>query len=621
MGRSWMAVLLVAVGCDGIDLDQLVKQHPPLSRFAEEPSGVNCPHGGHVVRTGLDRDDDGTLGDAEVMTTEYVCATTLPGMLVRTQWLAPGVQCPRGGQRFRAGHDLNGNNELEDSEIAREVLGCTEPEAIVTRVRALPQGQGSCEAGSVAVEAGPDLDRSGQLEDGERRTQLLSCEDPAAIRLRQADAPISPTCLTGGTRVDVGTDADGDGTFEDEEVTASMRVCRSLQTFDGDYTVRDAADLAALQGISRIRGSLAFVGAPVTEVDLPSLMTVEGAILFRDNPELKGVQLRGLRFVERDLLVSGNPLLKTLAVGSPEVGPLWLGSHLEVDRNAQLTTLAGLRALVPGRGITVSDNALLEVAGSFDFLYELRGDVVLRDNPRLQALPFTSLERVGGSLVITNNDALVSLAGPPLTSISGDFILADNDALTDVSHPRQLTFIGGRLDIRANAALVFLEGMHGLVHAGAISITGNPLLNHGGEFYALQTLTEGLHLGDNAELTRPGVFGGLRHTRRITLIGNPRMGTLDGLHNVTSADVLELRNNPALTDLDGLGGLRELDELRVSFNEGLTRVELSGLVRVRNAFTITENLRLPTCQATALATRTFAGEAVITRNDSTASCD
>ncbi len=615
-----MAVLLVAVGCDGIDLEQLVKQHPPLTRFAEEPAGANCPHGGHSVRTGLDVDEDGTLADTEVTTTEYVCASALPGVLVRRQSIPPGAQCPHGGQLFRAGHDLNGNDELEDSEVTREVIGCTEPEAVITRVRALPPEQDFCEVAGHAVEAGPDLDRDGVLDDSERRAQVFSCEDASAIRLHQIEEPTTTACPAGSTRVDVGTDRDGDGTFESDEVAMSMFVCRPLQTFDGTYTVRNAADLAALQGISRIRGMLEVIATSLTEVDLPHLMVVEATIVIRGNPALKSVQLRGLRFVDRDLLVHGNPLLETLVAGSHEEA-LWLGSHLTVEDNARLSTLAGLSTIIPDRGVTVGDNPLLEVAGSFDRVYELRGNVTLRNNPRLLALPFTSLEQVGGTLEILNNDALTSIAGMPLKTVGGDLRIEGNDVLGDLFGLSELTSINGRLDVRENAALHSMNGLQELTRAGAISIVGNPNLGAAGDFLSLQTLEQELYIGGNDKLAFLGTLGTFRHTGSLIIMANPLLKSLSGLEHVRSLGLLHIHNSNGLTSLAALSGLQDLEELRVTFNGYLAKLDLDGLTRVTRAFKVVENPRLPTCWATTLAARTFPGQPDITRNDSTATCD
>jgi hypothetical protein len=623
MRRIWMAVFLVVAGCDGIDLEQLVKQHPPLSLFTEEPVGANCARGGLQVRTGLDVDGDGTLDDSEVKTTEYACASDFPGVEVRTQTLPPGAECPHGGQRIRAGHDLNGNGQLEDAEVTREMVSCREAEAVVTRTRAISPEYLDCPGNSTAVEAGPDLDRDGLLDDDERRAQRLLCAAPADLHLRQTELPSSEGCPVGSTRVDVLQDLDSDGTLEDAEVMERLHVCRPLQTFEGTYVVRDAADLLALQGISHLRGSLVLTALSLPEVHLPHLMTVDTAIDIRDNPGLRSLRMEGLRFVQRDLAVSDNPLLETLVVGALESGPVWLGSHLRVERNARLTDLAGLNAVSPARGVTLEDNAQLQIGGSFDHLQELSGNVVLRNNPRLQALPFTQLTRVGGSLDILNNDALVSLAGSPLRAVEGDFNIQDNDALTEISGLSTLTSIGGTLDIRDNAHLRNLIGLRELQRVRSIFIVGNPQLDSGGEFVSLRTLDEELYIAGNARLAAVGTFGTVQRVGTLTLTDNPLLTSLVGLFHLQNAQTLHVHNNAALQSLFGLDGLQAVADLRLTSNAQLRYLALDSLRWVTREFIITDNPSLPTCRATALKTRAFSGlgEPVITGNDNTASCD
>ncbi|MFP2930431.1 hypothetical protein ACLESO_35580 [Pyxidicoccus sp. 3LG] len=617
-GRIWMAVLVVATGCEGIDLEELVRQHPPLSRLQQEPVGVNCPHGGTSVRVGLDEDEDGALADSEVKTTEYVCASPIPGMLVRTQQLPPGEPCPHGGQRFRAGLDLNDNGELEDAEITRDVHGCSEPEVVTTRVSVASAEDTPCEEGGSSVEAGPDLNRNGTLEDPERRARVFVCLTPAAVRSFQTELPSTPECPAGSTQVSVGSDLDQDGDFSDDEVVASMRVCRPLQTFDGNYTVRDAADLAALQGISRIRGTLEVNVTSLTELDLSHLMMVEGSIFIRGNPHLTSLLLRGLRFVERDLFISGNPSLHTLAVGTSSTGPVWLGSDLGLINNARLISLDSLDAVVPSRNLFVTDNELLRVGGAFDYVHELSGDLILRNNPLLQAPPFVALKRLGGTLDITNNDAMATLAGPPLQSIGGDFILEGNDALLGVGLP-DLQSIDGRFDVRDNASL---SGMtSGITRLGALSVVDNPSLDSLGNFHALQSIDRELYIGGNEKLPTLTFLGPLQRADSLTVIGNPRLQSLAGLGYLQKLGTLHVHNNNEMTTLQGLAGLRELVDLRVSFNGKLTQLGLNGLTRVTSTFSIVENPVLPTCQATALAARTFARQPDISRNDDTATCD
>ncbi|MCP3139532.1 DUF7151 family protein [Pyxidicoccus xibeiensis] len=622
-GHIWLVGLVVATGCDDIDLGQVLKPPQTLIRQDGEPAGLNCPLGGRKVRAGPDLDGDGTLAESEAEATEYVCDSTIPGMLVRVLQLLPGEPCPYGGQRFQAGHDLNGNDMLEDTEVLREVHGCSEPETVTTRVRtALPE-EVSCEAGGSAVEAGADLNRNGTLEDSERQALLFICVEPAGVLTRQLEiATPSPICPAGSTRVFAGEDLNLDGVLDGDEILRDMWVCWPLKTFDGTYTVRDGADLAALQGISRIRGSLEVAATSLSELSLPNLMMVEGSIFIQDNPDLTGVSLRQLRFVAGDLNITGNASLQVLHVGDPRGGPVKLDSDLTVARNGRLVTLAGLDAVVPGRGLNIIDNALLRVGGAFSYVHALPGDITLLDNPQLQAPPFVNLKRLGGTLTITNNSALTSLEGPPLESIGRDLVIHRNGGLTTQLGLGTLKSVEGSLDIQANASLRSLgPGLRSLTYVGAISIVDNPSLD---EIYGVSLPLRSvgaLYIGGNESLRSLDVFMNVQAANSVVLIGNPSLGSLYGLRRLRSVGSLQVHDNDTLLTLAGMDELREVRELRVSFNGKLSALGMNQLTRVKDAFSIVENPSLPTCLATALAAKTFWQPPDISRNDDTATCD
>jgi hypothetical protein len=616
-----MAVLALMAGCDGIALDPLLEQHAPLTRITSEPAGGNCAHGGSAVLTGLDLDDDGVLSDAEVRSTEYVCASATPGVLLRTQQVLPGQRCALGGQVSRVGLDVDGDGELGAGEVLREVVSCTKPETVVTRLSALPGPSEDCPQEGTRVEAGLDLNRNGTLDDPERRAMGVVCAAPALVQVREAVEPTGATCPSGGTRVEAGTDGDGDTVFEDHEVVATAVVCNALRTYGGSYVVTSAADLAALEGISRIQGSLQVVSASVTDVVLPELMMVEGQLLIDGNTTLKRVELPGLRFVEQDLLVSANAGLESLGVGRAG-SVVWVGKNLTVEKNARLATLAGLDPVVPGGNVTLWDNDALRVPGTFDSVVELAGSIAIWDNDVLQALPFANLERLGGGLSIANNPALPSLEGTRLSSVAGNVSLSDNDALTDLSGLPRLESIGGGLLIEGNDQLRTTAGMQALSRVGWLNISRNAGLERAASFPVLRTVATSLVIHGNASLVSVGDLRFLQHLQGLTLSDNPKLTDLTELGEVQTLGTLWVQNNAALTSLDALSQLRALDTLRVVSNEALTRLMLPALERVKFTFTVVDNPRLPTCLATSLATRTFTGTgAVIAGNDSTTPCE
>lgn len=119
-----------------------------LVKVSAEPAGANCASGGVVVRTGLDKNADGTLQDDEVdaSQTKYVCngTTSTAGAngdagaqgaqgdagvaghasLTTITAEAPGSHCATGGSRLDSGLDTNGDGSLEASEVTATLYVC-----------------------------------------------------------------------------------------------------------------------------------------------------------------------------------------------------------------------------------------------------------------------------------------------------------------------------------------------------------------------------------------------------------------------------------------------------------------------------------------------------------------
>ncbi|QDE72710.1 hypothetical protein BHS09_33515 [Myxococcus xanthus] len=620
MKRTWIAMLVLVTGCDGIELERLVRQHPPLTRLVPEPAGANCVHGGHFVRTGLDLNDNGVLDDGEVTVTQYACVTSIPGVLMRVQDEPPGENCTEGGRVYRAGQDSNGNDELEDSEVTREVYGCASSEAVVTRVRAREPFVFPCGEHGAVVEAGQDQDGNGVLDDSEVRATSNLCVIPSEVRLRQSPAPAGAACPTPSTQVDVGTDTDADGLFEDEEVMSSMFVCQPLHTLDGTYRVRNAVDLVALEGISRVRGSLYFDSGSVTEARLPDLMMVEGTLELIDT-SLEHVEMPSLRLVGGPLLVARNSALTTLTLGNGSRSLLWVWGDFSLVSNPLLRTLAGMTGAQPSSNILLRDNAALE-EGYFTYVSAHSGNITLEGNAKLSTLPFRNLEWVGGSLSIIGNASLSNLSGTVLQKVVGDLVIEDNPILTALSGMPALTSIGGGLRVRDNANLRSVQGMDELTQVGTLEFERNPALEAAGEFPKLARVTSGMRFNANAVLKDLWGLQNVQHSGFLFIGNNPQLSRLMGFDRLLSLKVLTLENNASLTDLSDLALLQSVEELYVLSNENLLRLDLNALESVTSIFTVTENPRLPTCLAVSLAARVNMGGAPEIRgNDSSTPCD
>ncbi|MFP2910288.1 hypothetical protein ACLESD_35665 [Pyxidicoccus sp. 3LFB2] len=672
MRWTWLAVLTLATGCDGIDLEQLVRQHPARTRVTAEPPGVHCEHGGSAVLSGLDLDDDGvlddtevtsteyacatvmlrvsqeqagthcehggravhsgvdlnadgTLEDAEVTATEYVCATPVPGLLVRTRAVPPGERCPQGGQVSHAGHDTNGDGVLDDSEIAREVYGCTETAPVVVGLTSIPPLAGFCNTEGTEVEAGPDLDRDGVLDAVEVQSYTRLCLNRVAVWARQRPEPAGTHCPVAGTAVLVGVDSNGDGTLGEDEAHQRLYVCEPARTFDGTYEVAGAADLVALQGITRIRGGLFIRGTALQEVALPGLVSVEGRLSIQSNPDLLHASLPALRFVDGELDVIGNPLLETLELGGADERPLSVATDLEVSSNPRLRTLGGLRFVAPARNLTVNGNASLESLAGLDQVTVLTGHVTVSGNGALPRIDLPKLEAIGKNFHLSDNASLTTLGDlSALRSVGEDVVITNNDALVNLSGMPILHVVGESLRVHDNDALLSTEGLDHLRRLRHLAVFDNVSLETAGHLPMLESIDYGLALQNNPKLVSVSNLPMLTHVGTlVSITDNPLLTQLQGLQRLLRLKQLTVANNAALPSLSGLTGLRELEELTVRENAELLRLDLGGLVSVSTRFTVAHNPKLPRCLAVALAESAYDGlpdDSLIEGNDDTTPC-
>lgn len=105
-----------------------------LIRLDVEPRGEVCPTGGVWVLVGLDVNRDDLLSDDEVTDREVICHGLRgpagngegggPGVLIRLTELDPGAACAAGGTRIEAGPDLDGDGSLDDDEVDQSATLC-----------------------------------------------------------------------------------------------------------------------------------------------------------------------------------------------------------------------------------------------------------------------------------------------------------------------------------------------------------------------------------------------------------------------------------------------------------------------------------------------------------------
>jgi hypothetical protein len=472
------------------------------------------------------------------------------------------------------------------------------PPATVTRTGAELPGT-TCPAGGTRVEAGPDVDGDGTLDDLEVRTSSIVC-GVGPVRTRARTAWLEE-CGASGVIVESGLDADVDGVLEDGEVAASARQC--TDTVWLRYPVSTAEDVALLQGVKRVAGSLVVKGSALESMFL-WLEVVDGGVYVQQNPGLKTFSLT-VGLLGGGIEISGNPVLERA----------WITPRF-------LEGYGGLR--VQGDVVVDGNPKLLEPLGSGD-LGSVAGSLVLRNNDVLQL--WSSLERlrfVGGSVAIERNASLDGLSMPELEWVLGWFTLDGNPELEDtrsISDGLLLTHVGGRLVVKNNAKLanayflrtrsvggielsnnapgtylwlpevstvqgdVLVSGTAGWVALasgvpltidGSLVVTGTPLT--GFSWWNLETVWGNLQISRNANLVNPA-FPALRR------VGGD----------------LGLSENAALAAIPSqlyqtFGALETAGSLTVSNNPLLAKLALPALRRVGSWVMVYDNPTLPACQ-------------------------
>ncbi|WP_408888982.1 hypothetical protein VZQ01_24650 [Myxococcus faecalis] len=602
---------------------------PPQARLRTrgEPAGEHCEHGGLAVETGVDTNANGTLEDDEVDDVDYFCATPLPGVLVHLRREPMGETCPLGGQVTQAGLDANGDGLLQAGEISREVVGCMEPARVLSRLEALGVG-GACGTQSrYAVESGPDHDGDGALDDDEVRAVSQLCASTMnTLSWRHADEPAGMNCVSGGVVVAAGNDLDQDGVLQQSEVLDVAYVCHPSATYDGDYVVTTDADVAALQGISRIRGDLVVSSPSLLELALPGLEAVDGSLRIQSNPQLSRVVLTSLRFVREDLSFSDHDVLRLVSLGptnAPVPQPVYVGGSLRVERNLQLPW-AGLSSVAPRKGLRVTDNFSLLELGPLPFVDTLSGDVVIERNRLLRKLKLSQLTHVGANFFLRDNPSLTSLEGLDLLrGVGGDFSVMENGLLADVAALTRLEAVGGAFVLETNANLKHVS-LPRLSRVEGLFITQNPALTTLGPLPALRDTGHAfvLVLNDNLDLVT-GLEGLRALNGTLAIGGNPKLTSLMAFEPLESLTHLQINENHALPSLAGLHNLRTLDTLSVRENPALTEFGLQALTQVRGSFVVRDNPQLSQCHVTARADAVFTGpedERSLYGNDTTAVC-
>ncbi|WP_434420690.1 hypothetical protein [Nannocystis pusilla] len=290
----------------------------------------------------------------------------------------------------------------------------------------------------------------------------------------------------------------------------------------GDLVVtgRSAAELAVLQRVETIEGSLRIFDNPDLEV-LPafaSLASIEGSLAISDNEDLA--------------VIEGFPVLTAVE------GELYLAEN------------AALVEFTLGPGVA-------ELAGLFVAL-----------NPKLMRIGgMPGLDRVNGDVRVEGHEAAQILELPALTAVFGDLAVNDNLVLTTLELPA-LTDVAGRCSLQRNAALASVSGLASLARADEVYIGDNALLSTIEWVSPLEFRR--LAIRQNMRLERITLGEIATSAGEIVVAGNPMLQDIDGFSGLETVTRVEIRGNGGLRRITAFPALAEvLGELQLIDNPSL----------------------------------------------------
>jgi len=377
-------------------------------------------------------------------------------------------------------------------------------------------------------------------------------------------------------------------TFNDSTMEYSLEPVS--QSWEGNYTINNQADLDALKGYVAITGDLTISGGVkalmtksgaedsadastdagdiTTLAGLESLTTVGGNLTITDNDQLTTLDgLENLQRVNEDFTITNNsnlPAASAQTLTSQLVSRQGIGGTVTVENN--------LGKVWEGN-YTINNQADLDALKGYQ---KITGHLTIQSD--IESLAgLESLTHIDENLSISRNTVLVSLKGLDNLSYVGETLaISENDLLSDLTSLEGMETVNG-LYIGNNAALINLNGLHNLRHIyGILYILNNPVL------------------------TNLKAFRHLYYQTKIMIQRNDSLETLEGFESITTVTkYLRINSNPRLKDLRGFRNLTTITQgdLSIFNNKSLTTIGIDKLKRVDLKFRIKNNPRLSSLSA------------------------
>jgi len=493
---------------------------PRLSRTLPENAGNNCASGGVALLTGLDLDGNGNLDPSEVDETVYVCGTTGVGGTGGSGTSGEGGTGGVSGNGGTAGADDDagvsgaggtGNNSGGNGGAGGAPATCVTDQCgdHGTCMETFYGPRCTCETAHMGNAC--ELCASGYSLSPTR-----GCVVPNTITATEP-VPAGTQCQHGGTRIRSGQDLNDNATLEDNEATYNTFSCNTPLIRTGNVVVSSRASLYDLLGVTEITGDLT-INAPLIEdlAPLTALVRVGGTLTLSAASLTDVSGLNGLTFIAGGLVIENNPALITL---QDLTSVLSIRGVISIRNNASLTSIDTLASLEACGGFTLHANPLLtqiDGPGAIEC-----GHIFISANPQLSTLnAFPRLTGVTGAYqaVYPVSQLYVPIADAYPFTPTGPYVTYG-----------QFTVQSGVV-VRDNDMLSAIGGFPVLHQIpGTLELVGNDGMTTLDAFPSLRQIGLSLFINRNAALTSVTGFDSLESIGQSLLVdANTQLRTIDG---------------------------------------------------------------------------------------------
>jgi hypothetical protein len=440
----------------------------------------------------------------------------------------------------------------------------------------------------------------------------------------------------------------------------------------GSFTILNSIDVAEIAGCANITGNL-FINAPgMTEISLPALERIGGALRVTDNPDLVRLRLPALKEIAGPTTIEvpasargmdfshlrASGAIVTLTLGGVDMAfPCLDTSRTLAARESSGSTLIPAPLHLPR--LRQIDGSFEAGNGSAPALTTVSGNVGNSSAPELAILDAPSLTYVGGTLFYSPEHDLPSLveigrsliASGPTASCAGptgsDVLSLPSlervgavrlclSTLQDISLPSLETISG--TPVGEDGLFIFSSSLTSAVELPALSSVEGTLNSRGpidlpaltqvtGDIEAWADVSAPVLANLDGQLILRGAAGyslpSLASARAVLcLTGAATSIDLPALTQVGTR--VEIRDCNSVTsismpDLAAIPG-----PLRIQRNAQLTSLDFTSLTSLGDSLTISRNASLPNCYATdiydQLVANGWTGTATIKNNNGTGSC-